>query len=97
MEFWNLEINIVYHMCEELTRKNRCGPLEIDVIYRTFSDIPKDKINSNIRLLVDKGWIREDKDRSRLFLTDHGRSEVRSFIPANLLSTCEKPHQCKTH
>lgn len=97
MEFRNLDINIVYQMCEELTRKNRCGPLETDFIYRAFSDIPKKKIDSNIRSLVHRGWIQEDKDGLRLFLTDQGRSEIRAFIPAKLLSICEKLNRCKAH
>jgi hypothetical protein len=95
MELKNLDKNILYRICEELTRKDRCGPLKAKFIYQIFSDLPDEKIAEAIRSLVNRGWLREDRHRTRLFLTDRGRSEIRSFIPAKLLASCQKPTSCR--
>lgn len=91
MEFRNLGKNILYHVCEEGTRGNWCGPLEADFIYRKFSDIPDEKIASSIRSLVAKGWLQEGEGHSRLYLTDRGLSKIRASIPDRLLPACNIP------
>lgn len=95
MELRNLDKNILYQLCAELTRRNECILLEADFIYQTFSDIPREKITSSIRLVVDRGWLQEEKNGEHLYLTDRGRSEIRSLIPSRLLPTCEKPKECR--
>jgi hypothetical protein len=95
MDIKNLDRNILYRVCEELTRREECGPLDTRFIYRTFSDIPDEKIAENIQLLVSRGWLEEDRQQSTIYLTDRGQSEIRSFIPDPLLKTCEKPKRCR--
>lgn len=94
MKIRNLDTNIVYRVCEELTRRNQCGPLEVDFIYRTFADLPDEEIAANIRTLVERGWLQESENRLFLYLTDLGQAEIRAAIPDALLPTCEKPPHC---
>lgn len=97
MEFRNLGKNILYQVCETIARQNLCDSLEVDVIYRTFPDIPDEKIASSIHSLVAKGLLWEDKRRSRLFLTDDGHSEIRSSIPGRVLPDCNMPIKCRNN
>jgi hypothetical protein len=90
MELRNLEINILHRLCEELLRRNRCGPVEADVIYQAYSDIPDKNIASSIRSLVNRGLLIEDKTGSQLFITDSGRSEIRSSIIQYLFPSVQK-------
>ena len=88
MEFKNLRKNILYEVCEENKRRNWRGPLDVESIYRRFSDIPNKEIAAGIRSLVAKGWLQEDNNRSLLYLTDRGLSEIRSSIPDRVLPAC---------
>lgn len=92
MELRNLEKNILYRICEELARREPCGAVETRLIYRSYADLPADKVAANIRALVTRGWLRED--RNRLYLTDSGRSGIRAFIPAPLLPACDPSQDC---
>lgn len=95
MKFRNLDNNILYLACEELPFRKQCGPLDVDFIYRTFSDIPREMVAASIERLVVRGWLQQAKNKSQLYLTDQGLSKIRSVIPAKLLTTCEKTIQCE--
>ena len=97
MEIRNLEKNILYRICEEMTQGHHCGPVDTRLIYRTYVDLPSEKVAASIRSLVRKGWLRDEQNMTKLYLTDHGRSEIRSLIPAQLLPTCDPPQGCKEH
>lgn len=95
MDLRNLNKNILYRICEVLTQENRCGSVKIRSIYRSFADIPEEKVAEGIQSLVHSGWLRQETARGdRLRLTNRGWLEIRSRIPASLLSTCEKPADC---
>lgn len=94
MELRNLETNILYRVCEELTRQGRCAPVDTDLIYRSYADLPLEKVAASLQALIDRGWLRQDQGQSKLYLTDRGRSEIRAFIPDRLLSACEPPSDC---
>jgi hypothetical protein len=94
MKLKNLDMNILYYVCEKLTRRDRCGGFDTGLIYEKFSDIPDEEIEKNIQALVDRGWLRNDTKGSCVHLTKMGRSEIRSFIPDQLLRTCQKPINC---
>jgi hypothetical protein len=91
MDFKNLRKNILYEVCDENARKNWRGPLDVESIYRRFSDIPDKEIAAGIRSLVTKGWLKEDSNRSLLYLTERGLSELRSSIPPRVLPACSVP------
>jgi hypothetical protein len=91
MNLKNLRKNILYEVCEANTRRNWRSPLEVDSIYRRFSDIPDKEIAADIRSLVTKGCLQEDNNRSLLYLTEQGLSEIRSSIPDRVLPACSVP------
>jgi hypothetical protein len=90
MELRNLDKNIIYQLCDELMSRNMCIPLKADFIYQVFSDLPREQITSSIRSMVERGWLQEEKNGEHLYLTDRGRSALRSLIPSKLLAKCEK-------
>lgn len=94
MKLRNLETNILYRVCEELTRGGQCGPVDTDLIYRSYADLPFEKVAASLQVLIDRGWLQADQRHSKIYLTDRGRSEIRAFIPARLLSACEPPTDC---
>ena len=66
-------------------RRNFCGPIEADFIYLAYSDIPEENIRSGIESAIHKGWIREKNNRSLLYLSARGLSEISSTIPKKIL------------
>jgi hypothetical protein len=91
MDIRNLRINILYRMCEELTPADPHGPVETNLVYRIFSDIPKAEIDSSIQSLVAEALVREDKRRRQLYLTERGRSAIGATVATDLLPACKKP------
>jgi len=91
MKLRNLDKNILFVICEELSRRDHCGPLEASHIYRTFSDIPHEQITSSIEWLVGRGWLQQDKGQTEFYLTDSGWSEIHSFLPKTVVVSCKKP------
>ena len=89
----NLGRNILYRVCDELTRRNRCGPVETGFIYRLFADIPREAVDSSINSLLDRGWLRKTAGGEGFHLTDEGLAEIRGFIPSPLRPTCEPPEE----
>lgn len=92
----NLEKNILYPVCETQTRRRDCRPVKIDFIFSTFSDIPKGDIDAAIDRLKTLEWLREEKNRTRLAITDAGRSEIRSAVPPWIQDSCRKFSTCPT-
>jgi hypothetical protein len=91
MEMRNLDRNILFYLCEELTDRNSCDSLAAELIYQTFSDIPDENIARAIQSMTHKGWIEEDMNQSRFYVTNCGRSKIRSIFPDKLLPNCEMP------
>jgi hypothetical protein len=88
MKLQNLEKNIAYQVCKELSRRRTSGPLETEFIYCVFSDIPKEEIASNINTMVHRGWFDLDRSQSKVYLTNRGRDKIRTLVPAVLRETC---------
>ena len=95
MKLRNLKKNIAYRVCEELSRRDACEPLETNFVYRVFPDIPDEKIASSINTLVRRGWFDLDESQSRLYLTARGRSKIRKVVPAALREKCDHRATCK--
>ena len=92
MEMRNLEKNILYRLCEEMTEGNHCGPVAASEIYQSFADLPATKISTSIEALADSGWLRQEQDQ--LYLTSYGLAEIHTFIPASLMPACNPKKDC---
>lgn len=92
MEMRNLEENILYRLCEEMTAGSHCGPVAAAAIYQSFADLPAAKISTSLDSLAAGGWLRLEEDQ--LYLTSHGLSKIRTFLPAALMPTCNPPEDC---
>jgi hypothetical protein len=92
METRNLAKNILYRICTELVRRDQCRALEMEAILRMFPDLPRENINESVRWLVSRRWLREDKKRARVHLTESGFSAIRALVPQALLQDC-LPHE----
>ena len=97
MELQNLDKNILYRMCELLVEGDPCRPVDTGVIYKTYADLPGEKIADSIHSLVQKGFLREEQTHQKLFLTSSGHAEIRAFIPERLWPNCETPDGCHVH
>jgi hypothetical protein len=95
MKLRNLKKNIAYLVCEELSRRNACEPLETDFVYRVFPDIPNEKIASSINTLMRRGWFDLDESQSLIYLTTRGRSKIRKVVPAALRDKCDQKAICR--
>ena len=89
MHIHNLEKNILFMICEELFRRNSCGPIEADFLFRAYSDIPDVNIELGIQSAIEKGWIRGEKNKALICLTARGHSEIRAFIQTKIPDWCE--------
>jgi hypothetical protein len=94
MEIRNLAKNILYRICTELVHRDQCKALEMDTIRRLFPDIPSDNINASVCWLVDRGWLRTKENRTRVHLTESGRSAMDTWVPSALQQDCFKPERC---
>jgi len=97
VELQNLDKNILYRICELLVEGDPCRPVETRLIYRTYADLPGEKIAASIHSLVEKGFLREEEQQQSLFLTTSGHAEIRAFIPERLWPNCETPAGCHIH
>jgi hypothetical protein len=94
MEIRNLAKNILYRICTELVRRGQCDVLEIDAVHRMFPDIPSENINESVSWLVARGWLQAEENRSRVHLTESGRSAMDTWVPSSLQQDCFKPERC---
>jgi hypothetical protein len=94
MEIRNLAKNILYRICTELVRRGQCNALEMDTIQRMFPDIPSEKVNESVCSLVERGWLRTKENRTRVHLTESGRSAIDTLVPSSLQQDCFKPERC---
>ena len=97
MELQNLGKNILYRICEVLSEGDQCGPVATDLVYRSYADLPGEKVAASIHDLVAKGLLREARQERQLYLTDRGRSEIRTFIPERLWPDCDPSAACNLH
>jgi hypothetical protein len=94
LEIRNLDKMLVYRICEELTQGEHCDPMPAARLYRSFADLPTEKVKAGIQALVENGWLRWDESETHIHLTARGRSEIRDFIPEPLRPTCDPPEDC---
>ena len=82
MKFNNLEINILYFMCNPLNGQLQDGTIRQDGIFEEFSDIPTRSITSAIDSMETDGLI--TIDRSRLSITESGIKRLQSSIVCHI-------------
>lgn len=95
MKVKNLDINILYYICDRLQKSKDDQEIAIDTIFEEFSDIPKSELNSAIRLMIDDRLIAIDKAQSRLSMTELGSKRLRSSLACRIgqfeLCDCSNP------
>ncbi len=76
MEWTNLDIGILYWMCENAPDGGRTN-VSAGAVIRSFPDIPAEDVESTLRLLAGSGLVRED--RGKFEVTDRGLSKIRAY------------------
>ncbi|MGD8700820.1 MAG: hypothetical protein PVG51_00350 [Desulfosarcina sp.] len=95
MNIRNLDINILFYLCDRLQQNGDHRQTAIDTIFEEFSDIPESEIISAIRSMTNDRLIAIDKPRSRLSVTEKGVDRLRSSVACRInpseLCACIKP------
>jgi len=84
MEIANLEINILYFMCDPRSGPAQGGPVDARDIFDEFSDIPESTIESVIDSMAGDGLIAVDRARSRLSITSNGINRLQSSLACRI-------------
>jgi hypothetical protein len=98
MNIRNLDINILYYLCDRLQQNGDHQRIDIDAIFEEFSDIPEREIDSAIRSMTNDRLIATDGPRSWLSVTEHGLNRLRSSVacrisPSELCACSDPPGQ----
>ena len=97
MQIANLEINILYFMCNPLNGQAGDGAVDRARIFEEFSDIPSNAVGSAIHALTADGLVAENRKGSQLVITDSGISRLQSSIACRIhrfdRCRCERPLQ----
>lgn len=80
MEIQNLEINILYFMCNPVRGHQEDGTILERDLFEEFSDIPEEKLFSTIDDMVDDRLIVMQPSESKLSITDRGIDRLQSSI-----------------
>ena len=80
MKIHNLEINILYCLCDPLSGLGNDRSSAVADIVDAFSDIPVGQLMSTIRAMVGDGLITIDRYGNRLTITDGGINQLQSTI-----------------
>lgn len=91
MEFKNLECNILDILGESWDQSGNLGPIEINIIYKAFSDIPEENVSAELMALCDDGLLCIHDDTQKLSLTSKGVTKIESL--RNCLKELAKPVQ----
>lgn len=84
MNIRNLDINILYYLCDRLPQNGDKQQIAIDTIFEEFSDIPESEIDSVIRSMTIDRLIAIDETRSWLSMTEHGLNRLRSSVACRI-------------
>ncbi|MFO7714061.1 hypothetical protein [Desulfosarcina sp.] len=94
MEINNLEINILYFMCNPINGQAEDGTIDSRDVFEQFSDIPAGSIMSAINSMVKNRLITTDPSRSRLWITAEGINRLQSSIACRIhqFDSCRCEH-----
>ena len=84
MQIQNLEINILYFMCNPLRGQHADGTVMSRDVFDEFSDIPQGALLSAVNTMVDDGLISSDPSRSHLSITENGINRLQSSIACRI-------------
>ena len=84
MEVYNLEINILYFICNPLSGQLQDGTINPAGIYDEFSDLPNRSITAVIASMETDGLITVDRSRSRLSITENGINRLQSSLACRI-------------
>jgi hypothetical protein len=91
MEINNLEINILYFICNPLNGQLQERTINPAGIYDEFSDLPNRSVTAVIESMETDGLITVDGSRSRLSITENGINRLQSSIACHIFQfeSCE--------
>ena len=84
MQVHNLEINILYFMCDPNKGHHADGTVRSSAVFDEFSDIPQGAVMSAVDEMVADGLIASDPQRSRLSITENGIHRLQASIACRI-------------
>lgn len=84
MEINNLEVNILYFICNPLNGELQDGTINQRGLLEEFSDLPERSVTAAIDSMESDGLIRIDRSRSRLSITENGINRLQSSIACHI-------------
>lgn len=84
MQIANLEINILYFMCDPHSGQPQEGTIARGDIFDEFSDIPESTIESVIDSMVADGLIIVDRVRASVSITQNGINRLQSSLACRI-------------
>ncbi len=82
MEINNLEINILYFMCNPLNGQLQDGTINREGLLEEFSDLPEGSVTSAIDSMITDGLI--TVERSWISITENGINRLQSSIACHV-------------
>lgn len=80
----NLEINILYYLCDPLNGQVQDAAIDSKEILEAFADIPDDHVIAAMDSMAKARLILMDHDHSRLSITPSGINRLQSTIACRL-------------
>lgn len=84
MQIQNLEINILFFLCDSRIERVAVGTAKLMDLLNELSDIPEGEIMSAISTMVDQDLITVDGSRSKLSITQSGIDRLRSSVACQI-------------
>jgi hypothetical protein len=84
MEINNLEVNILYFMCNPLNGQVQDGAIDSKAIFEEFSDIPDGHVIAAFDSMGRENLIVIDRTHSRLSITQSGINRLQSSIACRI-------------
>jgi DNA-binding PadR family transcriptional regulator len=80
----NLEINILFFICDSLNSHSENGSAMIKDVFEDFSDIPRGQLRSAVKAMVDEGLITTSPSQACLSITEKGISRLQSSVACRI-------------
>ncbi len=84
MKMHNLEINILYSLCNPLNGQVQNGAIDSKAIFEEFSDIPNGQLVAAFDSMARENLIQIDRTHSRLSITQIGINRLQSSIACRI-------------
>lgn len=80
MQIRNLEVNILYHLCNPLNGREADGTATDKDLMNEFSDIPEKIVQSTIDTMIADELIRRNSSKPHLTITAKGIRQLQSSV-----------------